>query len=172
MTDQTKPVRGVHEFALEAAIRLSMRTGKEKDPSAMWAHATGASASWALHRTLKRLAEVDPDGVHDFAADLSDDLEMADYGDSMVAVATAMGFQPQQWIDSEFARQDAERAARSDPRPCGDQLDGWTCGLSDGPHPDWKHRDDTGAWWDQMCVPPYSNRDRLAAAQASDGEGR
>lgn len=56
----------------------------------------------------------------------------------------------------------AYRAAN--PRLCGDQLEGWTCTLPDGPHPIWKHRDETGTWWDQMCVPPYTNRDRLATS--------
>lgn len=51
-----------------------------------------------------------------------------------------------------------------DPRPCGDQLAGWTCTLPPGPHPEWKHRDQVaGAWWPQSPIPPHSNRDRTAA---------
>ena len=46
---------------------------------------------------------------------------------------------------------------------CGDQIPGMTCTLPDGPHDDWKHRDEQGHWWAQMRIPPYSNRDRLAA---------
>ncbi|MFE4420388.1 hypothetical protein [Streptomyces sp. NPDC056817] len=46
---------------------------------------------------------------------------------------------------------------------CGDQIPGMTCTLPDGPHDDWKHRDEEGHWWSQMRVPPYSNRERLAA---------
>lgn len=52
-------------------------------------------------------------------------------------------------------------------RLCGDQLTTWTCSLPEGPHPDWKHRDSGGHWWDQMGEPPYSNRDRLAADDAA-----
>lgn len=48
------------------------------------------------------------------------------------------------------------------PDPCGDQLTEWTCTLRPGKHPDRKHRDEVnGAWWDQMAVPPYSNRDQI-----------
>lgn len=48
------------------------------------------------------------------------------------------------------------------PDPCGDQLTEWTCTLRPGRHPDRKHRDEVnGAWWDQMAVPPYSNRDQI-----------
>jgi hypothetical protein len=48
---------------------------------------------------------------------------------------------------------------------CGDQIPGMTCTLPDGPHDDWKHRDEEGHWWSQMRVAPYSNRDRLADEQ-------
>lgn len=34
---------------------------------------------------------------------------------------------------------------------CGDQLADWTCSLPAGPHPDWRHNDQTeGAWWTQV----------------------
>lgn len=57
---------------------------------------------------------------------------------------------------------EVERGEEPDPRPCGDQLTEWTCTLPAGPHPAWKHRDDVnGTWWDQSCIPPYSNRDRV-----------
>ncbi|MGW3144872.1 hypothetical protein ACWDG1_09355 [Streptomyces sp. NPDC001177] len=49
------------------------------------------------------------------------------------------------------------------PLLCGDQIPGMTCTLPDGPHDDWRHRDEVGHWWSQMRVPPYTNRDRLAA---------
>ena len=60
------------------------------------------------------------------------------------------------------------RKMAADPTPapplCGDRLTDWTCTLPDGPHKDWRHIDqDNGKWWDQSRVPPYSNRDRLAA---------
>jgi hypothetical protein len=97
----TDPVRDLHEAALEGAIRLSIRCGKATDPKYMWAYAEGASMSWAFHRTMKRLADVDPDGVHAFAEDLLDDLEMANYGDIMTDVAEAFGFDAQKWIDHE-----------------------------------------------------------------------
>lgn len=41
--------------------------------------------------------------------------------------------------------------------PCGDRLTEWTCTLPAGPHPDWRHRDSEGRWWDQarpMATPP------------------
>ncbi|MFC8282909.1 hypothetical protein [Streptomyces cyaneofuscatus] len=42
---------------------------------------------------------------------------------------------------------------------CGDQLTEWTCTLPPGPHPNWRHVDgNAGAWWDQSCIPPHSNR--------------
>ncbi|AVH59946.1 MULTISPECIES: hypothetical protein [Streptomyces] len=50
---------------------------------------------------------------------------------------------------------------------CGDQIPGMTCTLPDGPHDDWKHRDEEGHWWSQMRVPPHNNRDRLAAEPAA-----
>lgn len=57
---------------------------------------------------------------------------------------------------------------------CGDEIPGMTCTLPDGPHDDWRHRDEQGHWWSQMRVPPYSNRDRLAAERqqpaAADSE--
>jgi hypothetical protein len=33
---------------------------------------------------------------------------------------------------------------------CGNQLTDWTCVLAPGIHPDWKHRDNEGRWWDQV----------------------
>lgn len=56
---------------------------------------------------------------------------------------------------------------QSEPRVCGDRLVDWTCSLRDGRHLDGKHRDEfNGAWWDQSQVPPYSNRDRVAAEES------
>lgn len=57
--------------------------------------------------------------------------------------------------------------AELDPRPCGDQLTEWTCVRPSGPHPDWKHLDKSGVWWDQSRAAPFSNRDRLAAEPTS-----
>lgn len=52
--------------------------------------------------------------------------------------------------------------AQHKPDPCGDQLTEWTCTLRPGRHADRKHRDEVnGAWWDQMAVAPYSNRDQI-----------
>jgi hypothetical protein len=56
---------------------------------------------------------------------------------------------------------------QSEPRVCGDRLVDWACSLRDGRHLDGKHRDEfKGAWWDQSSVPPYSNRDRVAAEES------
>ena len=56
---------------------------------------------------------------------------------------------------------------QSEPRVCGDRLVDWACSLRDGRHLDGKHRDEfNGAWWDQSSVPPYSNRDRVAAEES------
>lgn len=42
--------------------------------------------------------------------------------------------------------------------PCGDQLTDWTCTLPAGPHPGWRHEDDTaGVWWTQNRIPPHTN---------------
>lgn len=57
--------------------------------------------------------------------------------------------------------------ADNGPAECGDQIPDMTCTLPDGPHDDWKHRDEVGHWWSQMRIPPYSNRDRLAAEDAA-----
>lgn len=52
------------------------------------------------------------------------------------------------------------------PETCGDRLEDWTCTLPPGPHPRWKHQDQTaGAWWSQSGVPPHSNRDQVPACQ-------
>jgi hypothetical protein len=51
------------------------------------------------------------------------------------------------------------------PLLCGDQIPDMTCTLPDGPHDDWRHRDEEGRWWSQMRVPPHTNRDRIAAEQ-------
>lgn len=51
----------------------------------------------------------------------------------------------------ELERDRAE--AWGQPGPvCGDQLLGWTCTLAPGPHPDWKHGDAAGNWWDQSRI--------------------
>jgi len=62
-----------------------------------------------------------------------------------------------------------------EPLLCGDQIPDMTCTLPDGPHDDWKHRDEQGHWWSQMRIPPHTNRDRIAAEQPAavsqpDGE--
>lgn len=106
-TTETTPVRGIHEFALEARIRLLMRAGKTRGPEHLWELATGAAAAWYVHRLLARLAEVDPEGVHAFAAELVEEGEMPEYADDPGDVARAMGFNVQAWVDAEYARQDA-----------------------------------------------------------------
>jgi hypothetical protein len=105
-TTATDPVRDLHEFALNAHIRLGMRTGKAKDPQSMWELASGTAAAWAAHRLLARLTEIDPDGAAAFAAELSDELEMPEAADDPVEVAQHMGFDAQTWIDNEFARRE------------------------------------------------------------------
>lgn len=62
------------------------------------------------------------------------------------------------WADCTQPKAEAQKP------PCGDQLTEWTCTLRPGPHPRWRHVDEVnGAWWDQMAVPPYSNRDQVRA---------
>ncbi|MFB6977748.1 hypothetical protein [Streptomyces scopuliridis] len=112
MTDD--PVRNMHEFALNTHITLSMRVAKDTTPSVMWERASGTAAAWAAHRLLQRLAEVDPDGVHAFAAELTEEGEWPEKADDPVEAATAMGFDAQGWIDREFARQDAATRGASD----------------------------------------------------------
>ncbi|MGW7001317.1 hypothetical protein ACWGCW_00465 [Streptomyces sp. NPDC054933] len=69
----------------------------------------------------------------------------------------------------------AGQAPEPQPETCGDQLTEWTCTLPDGPHPGWVHCDQTvSQWWSQSGVPPYSNRDLVAAPQpepAPDADG-
>lgn len=56
---------------------------------------------------------------------------------------------------------------QSEPRVCGDRLIDWECSEKAGRHLDGKHRDEfNGTWWDQSSVPPYSNRDRVAAEES------
>ena len=99
MTDNS--IRDLHEAALEGAIRLSIRCGKAPDANQMWAYAEGASMSWAFHRALKRLTELDPEGTAAFAADLIDDLEMGNYGDVMCDVAQELEFDSEKWCNLE-----------------------------------------------------------------------
>lgn len=41
---------------------------------------------------------------------------------------------------------------------CGDQLGEWTCTLVQGPHPRWRHYDETtGTWWQRSAVWPRTN---------------
>lgn len=102
----TNPVRDIHEFALNANIRLSIRTGKATTPSHMWELASGTAAAWCAHRLLQRLAEVDPDGVQAFAELLVEEGEMPEVADNPVEVAQRMGFDAQGWIDAEYARRE------------------------------------------------------------------
>lgn len=52
----------------------------------------------------------------------------------------------------------SDTTAGLDRETCGDQLFDWGCTLLPGPHPNWRHLDEnSGAWWDQSRVPPYSN---------------
>lgn len=103
---ETNPVRDIHEFALNTNIRLSIRTGKATTPGHMWELASGTAAAWYAHRLLQRLAEVDPDGVHDFATVLAEEGEMPEVADNPVEVAQRMGFDAQAWIDAEYARRE------------------------------------------------------------------
>lgn len=100
-------VRSLHEFALEARIRLLMRTGKAQTPQDMWAMATGTAAAWAFHRALQRLAEVDPKGTGDFVAELIEELELPDFAEDAGDIAERMGFDPQAWIDAEYTQRGA-----------------------------------------------------------------
>ncbi|MDH6610253.1 hypothetical protein M2164_005888 [Streptomyces sp. SAI-208] len=57
-----------------------------------------------------------------------------------------------------------------EPRVCGDRHIDWECSEKVGRHLDGKHRDEfNGAWREQSPVPPYSNRDRIAA-EAEGGQ--
>ncbi|MFB9558590.1 hypothetical protein, partial [Streptomyces roseoviridis] len=98
---QPQPVRSLNEAALEAANRLSIRTGKVRDPHQMWAYATGAAMSWAFYQALERLTELDPEGTAAFASDLAEELEDGDYGDLMADAARAHGFDTEKWFDAE-----------------------------------------------------------------------
>ncbi|KOU20921.1 hypothetical protein ADK52_25345 [Streptomyces sp. WM6372] len=111
----TDPIRDLHGFALEANIVIGMRVAKDVTPSMMWERASGTAAAWCVHRLLARLAEVDPDGVLAFVKELDDEGEMPEITDPFGA-AEALGFDPQAWINREFARQDAAKAVASDGR--------------------------------------------------------
>lgn len=111
----TDPIRDLHEFALEANIVIGMRVAKDVTPSTMWERASGTAAAWCVHRLLARLAEVDPDGVQAFVEELNDEGEMPEIIDPF-GVAEALGFNPQAWINREFARQDAAKAVTPDGR--------------------------------------------------------
>ncbi|MGH8921971.1 MAG: hypothetical protein ACRD0H_27120, partial [Actinomycetes bacterium] len=100
-------VRDLHEFALNTHIRLGMRIGRAPTPARMWAYAAGTGAAWAAHRLLERLAEVDPDGVQAFAAELAEEGEFPEMTDPYGA-AVGRGFPVQEWIDAEYARRDAK----------------------------------------------------------------
>lgn len=103
MTQPATPadIHHLHEAALEGAIRLSIRCGKSRNPRDTWAHAQGASMSWAFHQALTRLTELDPEGTTAFAADLIEELEDGNYGDAMCDTALDLGIDPEPWIDLE-----------------------------------------------------------------------
>ncbi|MFI5985109.1 hypothetical protein ACIBEA_30110 [Streptomyces sp. NPDC051555] len=117
MTDSTPadPILDMHLFALHAHITISMRVAKDVTPSVMWERASGSGAAWCVHRLLGRLAEVDPAGVRAFVEQLNEEGEWPEITDP-VGVAEGLGFDPQAWIDTEFARQDAAKAVASDGR--------------------------------------------------------
>lgn len=96
-------VNDFHGFALEATTRLSIRCGKATNPRDMWALASGAAAAHAAHKLLVRLAEVDPEGVEAFAERLAEEGEMPELADDPCETAERMGFDPQPWIDAEYA---------------------------------------------------------------------
>ncbi|MFK0222844.1 hypothetical protein ACIQWN_32210 [Streptomyces vinaceus] len=114
-TETNDPIRDLHEFALEANIVISMRVAKDVTPSMMWERASGTAAAWCVHRLLGRLVEVDPEGVRAFVEELAEEGEMPELTDPFEA-AEELGFNPQAWIDREFARQDALKAVASDGR--------------------------------------------------------
>ncbi|MFF8829277.1 hypothetical protein [Streptomyces sp. NPDC015131] len=103
-------VRNLHHFALEARVRLLMRTGEAQDAATSWAMASGTAAAWYAHRLLARLEQVDPEGVKAFAAELAEEGEMPDLADDPVEIAEGMGFNPQAWLDAEWTRRDACKA--------------------------------------------------------------
>lgn len=114
-TTTTDPIRDMHEFALHAHITIGMRVAKDVTPAVMWERASGTAAAWYVHRLLNRLAEVDPAGVQAFVEQLNEEGEWPESTDPF-GVAEALGFNPQAWIDKEFARQDAAKAVASDGR--------------------------------------------------------
>lgn len=111
----TDPINELHEFALHAHTTIGMRVAKDVTPSVMWERASGTAAAWCVHRLLARLTEVDPDGVRAFVEELAEEGEMPELADPFEA-AEALGFNPQKWIDTEFARQDAAKAVASNGR--------------------------------------------------------
>jgi hypothetical protein len=117
MTETTNadPIRDLHGFALNAHTVIGMRVAKDVTPSMMWERASGTCAAWYVHRLLARLVEVDPDGVLTFVEELAEEGEMPELTDPFGA-AEELGFNPQAWIDAEFARQDAAKAVASDGR--------------------------------------------------------
>ncbi|MFF5703464.1 hypothetical protein ACFY7H_13285 [Streptomyces sp. NPDC012794] len=106
----TDPIRDLREFALNAHLVIGMRVAKDVTPSMMWERASGTAAAWCVHRLLARLVEVDPEGVRAFVEELIEEGEWPEMTDPFGA-AEALGFDPQAWIDAEFARQDAAKAA-------------------------------------------------------------
>jgi hypothetical protein len=103
-------VRNLHHFALEARVRLLMRIGEAQDAPTLWAMASGTAAAWYVHRLLARLEQVDPEGVTAFAAELAEEGEWPERADDPVEIAEGMGFNPQNWLDAEWARRDALKA--------------------------------------------------------------
>lgn len=114
-TTTTDPILDMHLFALHAHLTIGMRVAKDVTPSVMWERASGTAAAWYVHRLLARLAEVDPDGVLAFVKELNEEGEWPEMTDPFAA-AEVLGFEPQKWIDAEFARQDAAKAGASDGR--------------------------------------------------------
>lgn len=111
-TQTADPIRDMHEFALHAHITIGMRVAKDVAPSMMWERASGTAAAWYVHRLLERLAEVDPAGVRAFVEQLEEEGEWPESTDPF-GTAASLGFNPQAWIDREFARQDAAKAVAS-----------------------------------------------------------
>lgn len=114
-TQTTDPIHDMHKFALHAHITIGMRVAKDVTPSMMWERASGTVSAWYVHRLLDRLAEVDPVGVQAFVEQLNEEGEWPESTDPF-GTAEALGFNPQAWIDAEFARQDAAKAVASDGR--------------------------------------------------------
>ncbi|GAA2485068.1 hypothetical protein GCM10010406_21660 [Streptomyces thermolineatus] len=117
--ERENPVGSFDEDALLQVVRSTtgLYRGASGDPRAAVAFSAAGGWAWTAHRLLRALEQADPNLARSVVAELTEELEDGEFGETAWEDARAAGHEPQAWADDwadHLKTQDAKRQAEPD----------------------------------------------------------